>query len=62
LGEIDVYRQTGLIPIALKQPDQEEYQYNPSPQESLRSRTVLIVIGNPDQISRLRAFCHAGKS
>jgi voltage-gated potassium channel len=62
LGEIDVYRQTGLIPIALKQPDQEEYHYNPSPQESLRSRTVLIVIGNPDQISRLRAFCHAGKS
>jgi len=57
LAEIDVYRQTGLVPIALKQPGEEDFQYNPSPGENLNPETVLIAIGNPAQISRLRRFC-----
>ena len=57
LKEIDVYGHTGLIPIAMKQPDQEDFQYNPPPDERLRTDTVIIAIGNPGQISKLRQFC-----
>lgn len=57
LEEIDMYKQTGLVPIAIKQPEWEDYAYNPSPQEKLEAQTVLIVIGDPGQISRLREFC-----
>lgn len=57
LGEVDVYRMTGLVPVALKQPGGEDFQYNPSPGETLNPETVLIAIGNPAQISMLRDYC-----
>ncbi len=57
IRELDVYRRTGLAPISLKHPDEVDFCYNPSPDDVLRPGTVLIVIGNPDQISHLKSFC-----
>jgi voltage-gated potassium channel len=59
LGEIDLHGRTGLAPIALKQPDREDFFYNPSPDERISEGTVIIVIGSPDQISTLRKLCSA---
>lgn len=57
LREVEIHRKTGLWIIAMKQPDQDDFSYNPSPDERLQAETVVIAIGNPDQISSLRAFC-----
>jgi len=57
LAEIDVQGHTGLIPFALKHPDQEDFRYNPSKEEVLQPGTVMIVIGNPTQLATLRQFC-----
>lgn len=54
LKHADIRRHTGLILIGLKHPDEEEFFYNPSPEEKLRAGTVIIVIGNPAQVERLR--------
>jgi uncharacterized protein with PhoU and TrkA domain len=60
-GETDMYRRTGLLPIALKQPDREDFSYNPPSEERVQNGTVLIVIGNPDQVAKLRHLCHVGE-
>jgi voltage-gated potassium channel len=57
LKEIDFYGRTGLLPIALKQPDQPDFSYNPSPDERINDGTVIITIGSPEQISILRNLC-----
>jgi voltage-gated potassium channel len=55
--EIGFYELTGLVPIALKQPDQDAFIYNPSQEEQIHAGTVVIVIGSPDQLSALRRLC-----
>lgn len=60
LAELNVYGRIGLIPFALKHPDQADFSYNPSMEEVLRQGTVMIVIGNPEQIAKLRSFCSRG--
>lgn len=57
LREIDFHRKTGLWAIALKPWNTEEFCYNPSPDERLQAGTVIIVIGNPNQVSTLREYC-----
>lgn len=59
LREADIYRHTGLLPIAMKQPDQDDFSYNPSPDERLMPETVVIAIGNATQIMKLRQHCSA---
>jgi voltage-gated potassium channel len=57
LHEADLQGRTGLIPVALKQPDADGFVYNPASAEKLQADTVLVCIGNPDQISQLRELC-----
>lgn len=57
LSELDIHRKTGLWVIAIKQPDRDDFQYNPSPEERLQENSVMIVIGNPEQVARLRDYC-----
>ena len=54
LNEIDLYRRTGLNPVAIKHPQGDDYTYNPSPDERIEHGTVMIVIGNPDQVGKIR--------
>jgi K+/H+ antiporter YhaU regulatory subunit KhtT len=59
LGAVDIHRRTGLVPIAVKQPDQQDFDYNPAGDELLQNGTVMIVIGNPTQVGKLRQFCRS---
>jgi len=56
LRDVDIHGKTGLWIIAMKQPDQDDFCYNPPPDERLQAETTVIVIGNPDQISNLKGF------
>lgn len=60
LKELDIRRKTGLLLIAMKQPDGDEFDYNPSGDEILKAGTIVIAIGNSEQIVLLRKFCSAG--
>ncbi len=60
LREIDIQSTTGLTPVSLKRPEDPEFTYNLSQDEVLTPRSVLVVIGNPEQLSRLRKFCAEG--
>ncbi len=57
LSVVKFAEKTGLIAISIKHPGEEEFRYNPSPHEVLQAGTVLIVIGNADQVSKLKEFC-----
>lgn len=57
LREIDIQRRTGLIAVSLKHPEDPEFTYNPSQDEILTPHSVIVVIGNPEQVSNLRRFC-----
>jgi voltage-gated potassium channel len=60
LKELDLQGTTGLIPISIKHADDSDFTYNPSQDEILRPQSVIVVIGNPEQISDLRKFCARG--
>ncbi len=55
--DIDIYGKVGLVPISIKQPDEEEFHYNPSLDEPIKANMVVIVIGSPEQIQTLRELC-----
>lgn len=57
LSDVEFHRRTGLWVIAMKHSDEEDFCYNPSPDECLKPDTVIIVIGSPVQICKLREFC-----
>jgi len=57
LREIDIRRRTGLTPVSLKRPEDPEFIYNLSQDEVLTPQSVIVVIGNPEQVSNLRRFC-----
>ncbi len=57
LRDVDIQRVTGLIPISLRHPKDSDFTYNPSPDEVLVPGSVIVVIGNPEQISALKRFC-----
>jgi voltage-gated potassium channel len=59
LEQARLQERAGLLAIALKRPDRQDFVYNPSPQEVLGADTVLIVIGNPQQIASLENLCQA---
>ena len=57
LREIDIQRRTGLVAVSFKRPEDPEFTYNPSQDEVLTPQSVIVVIGNPEQVSNLRRFC-----
>ncbi len=60
LREIDIQRRTGLIAVSLKRPEDPDFTYNPSQDEVLTPQSVIVVIGNPEQVSNLRRLCAKG--
>lgn len=56
LAEADLQRHGGLTPIALERPD-GAVVFNPGPDAVLAPGMVIIVIGDPDQVARLAAYC-----
>jgi voltage-gated potassium channel len=59
LGQARLQERTGLVAVAVKHPDRDDFVYNPSPRETLRAGAVLIVIGDPGQVASLEAICQA---
>jgi voltage-gated potassium channel len=63
LAEARIPQKTGLIIIAMRHLDphgrEGPWSYNPGPQEEIRIGDVLIVMGHPDQISRLHGEARA---
>jgi len=57
LRDVDIQRMTGLIPVSLKRPEDSDFIYNPSPDIVLVPGSVIVVIGDPEQISGLKRFC-----
>lgn len=57
LATAGLLRKTGLVPISIKRADAEEFTYNPSLEEVIQAGMVLIVIGDPAQVSKLRQLC-----
>ncbi len=57
LKELDIHGKTGLLPVSIKGPEDSDFTYNPSLDEILAPGSVMIVIGNPDQIANLKKFC-----
>lgn len=57
LKEIDIHGATGLVPISIKHPDDPDFTYNPCQDTILKPHSVLVVIGNPEQLARLKSFC-----
>ena len=60
LAEARIQERTGLLPIALEMPDGRSI-FNPTGDERLVPGTAIIVIGTPDQVARLRAYCGGKK-
>ncbi len=56
LAQAGIPERIGLTPIALEMPDGRSV-FNPSGDEILESGAAIIVIGEPEQVARLRAYC-----
>jgi len=59
LKEVDIQGSTGLVPISIRHPEDSDFTYNPSQDEILKPQAVIVVIGNPEQISNLKKFCES---
>ncbi len=57
LNDLRIHDKTGLMPIAIKHPEEDDFRYNPSQDDTLKPGSVVIVIGNAEQVSNLRGFC-----
>ncbi|MCE5333963.1 MAG: potassium channel protein [Desulfobacteraceae bacterium] len=57
ISEVEMQRKTELLPISMKPHDGDDFSYNPPLDTVLQPGTVVIVIGNPDQITKLKSYC-----
>ena len=60
LAQVPIRQRTNLLVVALHEPT-GEFIYNPSPDQPLESGVRLIVIGEPDEVHRLRRMVAAPK-
>jgi voltage-gated potassium channel len=60
LREVDIEGATGLVPISIRHPEDSDFTYNPTRDEVLKPKSVIVVIGNPEQIANLKKFCTKG--
>lgn len=54
IAEADVGRKTGAIIVAVRDAETAHYTFNPSGDQTLKARDVLVLIGDLDQIRKLR--------
>ena len=59
LKDAHIHKNTGLLVIALKQPDINQYIYNPGGDLIIKENSVFIVIGSLQQISELEKYVSA---
>ena len=54
IREADIGKKTGVIIIAIKDSESQKYVYNPDPDTKLKCDDILLMIGNTDQVKKLR--------
>jgi voltage-gated potassium channel len=54
IGEADVRRKTGAIIVAVRDGETAQYMFNPSGNCMLKPRDVLVLIGDLEQVGKLR--------
>ncbi|MBW2619120.1 MAG: hypothetical protein JRC92_09620 [Deltaproteobacteria bacterium] len=57
LAEADLHAKIGLTRIAIKEPEAEDFSYNPAPTKIIEVGTMMIAVGTPDQAAKLRRLC-----
>ena len=57
LGEVDLPVETGMRPIAVR--SDEEWNFDPEPEDVLRARDVLFLQGPPDGVAEVRELAGA---
>jgi voltage-gated potassium channel len=62
LRSAPIRRITQLLVIAAWEPEPDRYSYNPGPDYVLTAGVVLIVLGEVDDVIKLRAFFETGES
>jgi len=61
LADAKIPQRTGLIVLSLKRGSgSREAMYNPGPETTLNAGDVMIVLGRPEQVQRLRDYATAG--
>lgn len=62
LRQIKIPEQTGLIVLAIKKNSGKQFAFNPNSEEVLELDDVLIVLGEYEQVEKLRKIaCDDGK-
>jgi voltage-gated potassium channel len=54
---LDIYRQTGILVISVYDLQENDYQYNPGPDQPVTAGVTLIYIASPDQRLTLEKTC-----
>lgn len=54
LAETKIYEKVGVLTIAIKNKTSSSYMYNPKPDYKLSEGDILIVIGNTEQVSKIK--------
>jgi len=61
LAELDLHARTNALILAVHEPGNQEYTYNPPESELLQAEATLIVMGDPATVRALRAACDGPK-
>ena len=57
LAELDLHARTNALVLAVHEPDEQAYPYNPPDSHRLEAGATLIVMGDPATVRTLRAAC-----
>lgn len=56
LRDSNIFGETGLTVIAMKQPHRKGYDYNPTASAVIQPNSILIVIGTPQQFEKVNRY------
>lgn len=61
LKDLDVRARTGLLVVAIREPGQEGFLYNPGPTTRVLVGTALVVMGEVEQVEKLQRLVGGGQ-
>lgn len=58
ISESNIHNETGLLVVAIYNPESNEFTYNPGPDDMLAAGNTLVVIGDNDQVGKLSSLAN----
>ncbi len=58
VAESDIFKDTGLVVVAVFEPEKNNFIYNPGPDEQLNAGNTLVVIGDVNQVKKLESLAN----